>query len=86
MPATGIKSKWRSGDLEFYQSTADNTQGIRFGNYAAGDDFQLIFPDDGTTFTDSSTSVSGITDGTDGYLTVIVGTATRYIKLYDSVS
>lgn len=82
MAMSNVRSKWSGGDLQFYQSTAANSAGIRYGG--ASDNFVLEFY--GTTFVATSTAVSGTNDGTHGYLTIDVNGTTRYIKLYDSVS
>ena len=45
----------------------------------------LVFSD-ANSAVDTSTTVSGTVEGTLGYIKVIIGSSTRYIKLYDTVS
>ncbi len=77
MPVTKIKSKWDSGNLEFYQSTAANSAGIVFGDDS--DDFLIRF--NGTNHDESGT-VSGTQTG---YIEVNINGTTLFIPCYPEV-
>ncbi len=78
MPVTNVKSKWSSGDLVFYQSTAANGNTIQFGG--ASDDMALAFY--GTNH-DAAGTVSG---SQTGYITVNINGTVAYIPTYAAVN
>lgn len=78
MPVTNIKSKWSSGELIFYQSTAANSKGIQFGQ--SGDDFPVKFY---SSDHDAAGTVSG---SQTGVIKVKVNGTDLYIPCYAAIN